>query len=158
MMGSASQIVIRPMQAPDLPRILEIAAGAGSAPHWPESAYRSAIDPELTPARVALVADAAETGAVAGFAIASLLAGQAELETIVIAAEWQGRGMGRLLLGGLMERLRLQDIREVFLEVRASNATALHLYRSFGFAETGRRGRYYSSPVEDGITMRLSLD
>jgi ribosomal-protein-alanine N-acetyltransferase len=158
MKDSAAPIEIRAMEAADLPRILEIASGVRNAPHWPESAYRSAIDREVAPARVALVALAIETGTVAGFAIASLLAGQAELEMIAIAAEWQGRGMGRRLLEGLMERLRQQDVREVFLEVRASNATALHLYGSLGFVETGRRGRYYSGPVEDGVTMRLSLE
>ncbi|MFP5204599.1 MAG: ribosomal protein S18-alanine N-acetyltransferase [Acidobacteriota bacterium] len=141
-----------------MPRILEIAAGADNAPHWQESAYRNAIDPELVPPRLALVATARETGAAVGFAVASLLAGEAELESIVIAAEWQRRGIGRLLLAELMDRLRRQNTRAVFLEVRASNHAALHLYRSFGFAETGRRARYYACPLEDGVTMRLPLD
>lgn len=149
------------METADLPRILEIAAGVGNAPHWPESAYRHALTPEAAPVRVALVAlVAVKTGAgeVAGFAICSLLAGQAELESIVIASAWQGRGMGRRLLAETVDRLRNAGTHEVFLEVRASNQAALGLYRSFGFAETGRRSRYYSDPAEDGITMRLLLD
>ena len=158
MKGNHVPIEIRPMKAADLPRILEIASGVRNAPHWPESAYRNAIDPESAPARIALVAVATESGTVAGFGLASMLAGQAELEMIAVAAEWQGRGMGRRLLMDLMEQFRRRDVREVFLEVRASNETALHLYRSVGFVETGRRGRYYSSPVEDGVTMRLPLD
>jgi ribosomal-protein-alanine N-acetyltransferase len=158
MNGKEPEAAIRPMQAGDLSRVMEIAAGVGSAPHWPDSAFRNAINPELAPARVALVAAAPETGTVDGFAVASLLAGQAELEIIVIAAERQGRGWGRRLLQELIGELRRKDVHEVFLEVRVSNQAALHLYRSFGFAETGRRTRYYSSPVEDGVMMRLSLD
>ena len=39
------------------------------------------------------------------------------------------------------------------LEVRASNAAALGLYRSFGFAVRGRRPNYYTNPVEDALIL-----
>jgi len=43
----------------------------------------------------------------------------------------------------------------VFLEVRASNAAALALYRSAGFREIGVRRGYYQNAngSEDAITM-----
>jgi ribosomal-protein-alanine N-acetyltransferase len=157
-MSEALQVDLRPMEAADLPRILEIAAGIRNAPHWPESAYRHALTAEATPARVALAALETATGELAGFAVSSLLAGQAELESIVVASARQGRGVGRLLLAETLKRLRSAGAHEVFLEVRASNAAALRLYRSFRFVEMGRRSRYYSEPAEDGITMRLRLD
>jgi ribosomal-protein-alanine N-acetyltransferase len=157
-MSDALQVAIRGMEAADLPRILEIAAEARNAPHWPESAYRHALTMETSPARVALVAVETGTGELTGFAVCSLVAGEAELESIVVASAWQGRGIGRRLLAEAMERLRSAGTHEVFLEVRASNEAALRLYRHFGFTETGRRSGYYSDPAEDGITMRLRLD
>jgi ribosomal-protein-alanine N-acetyltransferase len=43
------------------------------------------------------------------------------------------------------------------LEVRASNHPAIGLYRRLGFAETGRRKRYYRDPMEDAVQMRLEV-
>jgi ribosomal-protein-alanine N-acetyltransferase len=41
-----------------------------------------------------------------------------------------------------------------FLEVRASNVAAQHLYREFDFEAVGLRRRYYTHPVEDAVIMR----
>jgi ribosomal-protein-alanine N-acetyltransferase len=54
--------------------------------------------------------------------------------------------------------LKQAQIREVTLEVRASNHPALALYRSLGFVETGRRPRYYVDPVEDAVLLSLELE
>ena len=43
---------------------------------------------------------------------------------------------------------------EVFLEVRASNADAISLYRHYGFREVGVRKRFYHDPAEDAIVMK----
>jgi ribosomal-protein-alanine N-acetyltransferase len=43
-----------------------------------------------------------------------------------------------------------------FLEVRSSNTAAQALYAGLDFKPAGRRPRYYDSPVEDAIVMRLS--
>ena len=42
------------------------------------------------------------------------------------------------------------------LEVRPTNAAAITLYESLGFAQTGRRRRYYGD--EDALLMTLDLD
>jgi ribosomal-protein-alanine N-acetyltransferase len=101
---------------------------------------------------------AGEGGEVVGFAIASLLPPEAELETIAVASTAQRQGLSRRLLAELAAELRAAQITEVILEVRASNQPALGLYRRLGFAETGRRVRYYHDPVEDAVLMRLRLE
>jgi [ribosomal protein S18]-alanine N-acetyltransferase len=40
-----------------------------------------------------------------------------------------------------------------FLEVRASNSSAIKLYESAGFRKAGRRESYYRNPAESGIVM-----
>ena len=94
MNSRATEVRIRRMSAADLERVMEIAESLRDAPRWPVSAYWAALDPLNTPRRIALVAEEPETDAVAGFAVASLLAPQAELESIAVAAEWQRRGVG----------------------------------------------------------------
>jgi ribosomal-protein-alanine N-acetyltransferase len=145
------------MTLADLKRVIGIAQSLKDAPHWPHSAYVAALDCDAAPRRIALVAEAPETSTVVGFAIASLLAPQAELETIAVAAENQRRGIARRIFTAMVEELKPAAISEVLLEVRASNFPALAFYRTLGFIETGRRPRYYTDPVEDAAMLELRL-
>jgi len=50
-----------------------------------------------------------------------------------------GRGMGRMLMQEAIEQAaKVADLRQLYLTVLASNARAIHLYRSLGFVEFGR--------------------
>ena len=63
--------------------------------------------------------------------------------------------------GGFSRRcwpeIEAAEVTEVLLEVRASNQQATAFYRALGFAESGRRLRYYADPVEDAVLMSLRL-
>jgi ribosomal protein S18 acetylase RimI-like enzyme len=48
--------------------------------------------------------------------------------------------------------------RRVFLEVRADNPIAQHLYTARGFRPVGRRPRYYQPDGVDAVVMRLDLE
>src|ERR1700690_3130385 len=120
-------IEIRRMVAGDLSRVLEIAGGLPDAPHWPKAAYSAALNPESKPQRIAVVAS--EGGTVCGFAVASLIPPQAELETIAVAAERQRRGLASGLFSELAHELQVAGVRELLLEVRFSNRAALGFYR-----------------------------
>jgi len=139
----------------DLDRVLAIAANLPTAPHWPRSAYQAALAPEAAPRRTALVAE--DAGFVEGFAVASLLPPQAELELIAVAAAAQRRGMASQLFLALAAELRAAQLAEIILEVRPSNQPALDFYRRMGLLVSGHRTRYYQNPEEDAILMRLSL-
>jgi ribosomal-protein-alanine N-acetyltransferase len=145
------------MTRQDLDRVIEIAESLKEAPHWPRSSYLAAMDSEAAPPRIALLAEDPAAGVIAGFAVASVLLAQAELESIVVAPAFQRRGVARRLFGALATELATAHAKEIVLETRASNQPALGLYRRLGFVETGRRPRYYRDPVEDAILMRLGL-
>ena len=148
---------IRRMTAKDLPRVLEIAANTPELPRWPESAYANALNAESTPRRIALVAVDHLTERIEGFAVASLLPPEAELEAIGVTDENRRRGLARMLLDGLIEELRAATVREIALEVRATNHPAIAFYRSAGFGQTGLRRLYYIDPIEDAVIMRLQF-
>ena len=153
----APRVRLRRMGADDPDQVIALAGSLIHAPHWPRMAYLDAINPELTPRRIALVVEDVKTRAVVGFAVASLMAHQAELETIAVATPSQRRGVGRRLLAALAEELAQAGAQEVLLEVRASNYAAQGFYRSLGFSETGRRPRYYADPVEDAVLMAMKF-
>jgi ribosomal-protein-alanine N-acetyltransferase len=151
------EFVIRRMTASDLDRVLAIAESLPEASHWPKSAWLSAINPESTPRRIALVAAASQPGSIYGFTVASLLPPQAELETIAVAPESQRHGLGWLLVRALAAELKAAGADELLLEVRASNQPALAFYQALGFVKTGLRPGYYADPIEDAVLMRLPL-
>jgi [ribosomal protein S18]-alanine N-acetyltransferase len=152
MKADAAGVRIRRMAEADLEPVMAIAESLRDAPHWQREAYGAALDAGATPRRIALVA---EGDAVMGFAVASVVTPQAELETIAVAAGEQGRGIGRRLMSALVAELKGEGVGEVLLEVRASNQRALEFYRSLGWDETGRRPGYYSGPEDDAVLMGL---
>jgi [ribosomal protein S18]-alanine N-acetyltransferase len=150
-----AEVAIRPMAAADIHQLVVLAQRVSGAPQWPQTAYLRALDSDAAPPRIALVAE--DRGALAGFAVASLLPPQAELETIVVTAEHQRQGIGAHLLAALVGKLRPAGVCELQLEVRALNAHALAFYRRSGFVKTGLRPLYYADPEEDAVLMGLNL-
>jgi len=49
-----------------------------------------------------------------------------------------------------------QDLAQVVLEVRISNASAIHLYEKCGFVNVGVRKGFYEQPKEDAYIMIYS--
>jgi len=128
--------------------VMQVAEGT-----FPQGLKPSA--PHQTHIGAAEAAPFQNSGPVVGFAVASLVAPEAELETMGVASEGQRRGVGARLLQALVEELRAERVTELMLEVRASNCGALAFYRARGFRETGRRVRYYADPEEDAVLMGL---
>ncbi len=91
-----------------------------------------------------------------GLVLARAAAGEAEILTLAVAPAARGQGLGAMLLGGAMQGAVLRGAGEMFLEVAAGNAAALALYRSAGFAEVGRRRRYYADG-SDALVLRRVL-
>ena len=94
-----------------------------------------------------------------GYAVLMPAVDEAHLLNIGITATHQRQGLGRRLLGEMLEIARSLNMRRVILEVRPSNVAALQLYRRAGFSELATRRGYYSSSVEreDAIVMEYSL-
>jgi len=100
-----------------------------------------------------------ERGEIRGYVVLMPLVDEAELLNIGVAAGQQRKGLGRAMLREMLEAARAKNMRCVFLEVRASNAAALALYRSAGFIKIGVRRGYYrnANGGEDAITMACEL-
>lgn len=82
---------------------------------------------------------------------------EAELFNMAVSGDWQGQGLGRLLLAECVLRWREQGIQSVFLEVRESNLIARTLYEKLGFEKIASRSDYYATETgrEAAINYRL---
>jgi len=97
------------------------------------------------------------SASVLGYLAAHYVADDWELQYIVVAREFQRRGVATCLVNELIRQVRAHGGTHIFLEVRESNQNARALYRKLGFRETGLRKGYYPDPPEDAILYSLML-
>ncbi|MFH8252081.1 ribosomal protein S18-alanine N-acetyltransferase [Microbacterium sp. B2969] len=138
----------------DLAAIMTLERASFPTDAWSDAMMRE----ELASRHGCYVVDE-EAGRVIGYAGLRAPQGSrdADIQTIAIAEAARGRGRGRALLEALLVEASTRDVQEVFLEVRADNPVAQALYASEGFAEVGRRPRYYQPDDVDAVVMRLDL-
>jgi ribosomal-protein-alanine N-acetyltransferase len=78
---------------------------------------------------------------------------EAHLTILAIHPDFQGQGLGKLLLGKLLEEAENKNLERATLEVGENNNKALNLYQQFGFKEAGRRKKYYKKTGEDALIL-----
>ena len=111
------------------------------------------VSGELTNA-LALWLVAVEDGQVAGYVGSQTVCNETDMMNVAVTADFRRRGIGEKLVNALVEELKAMDSHCLTLEVRASNTPAQALYEKLGFAEAGRRPRYYQNPKEDALILR----
>jgi [ribosomal protein S18]-alanine N-acetyltransferase len=94
-----------------------------------------------------------------GYAVLMVVLDEAHLLNLSVATPFQNQGLGRALLTHLMSQAVTLNTQYMFLEVRASNTSAIALYKKVGFEEVSVRRGYYPLGVsrEDAIIMRVVL-
>jgi tRNA threonylcarbamoyladenosine biosynthesis protein TsaB len=107
-----------------------------------------------SPTAIGLIAQVG--GEPVGFLLARQAAGEVEILTIGTRPAFRRQGIGRALVGALMERARAGGGTVLFIEVATGNAAARALYGTLGFDEAGRRQAYYANG-EDAVILRLDL-
>jgi len=145
------------LQLRDIPEVLSISIECGLC-LWSADAYRAELIREDS--IMLKVSERDPPGL--GFALGRVFDfgnGEVtvELTNIGISQSIRRQGLGSLLLRSFLNRCVEAGATYVILEVRVSNRSAIEFYKKFGFDQTGRRRGFYSDPLEDALTMRLSL-
>jgi len=79
------------------------------------------------------------------------------VQNIGVAAAYQGRGLGTVLLLELLAEADRRNCAEIWLEVRTDNDPAQRLYHRHGFESVGVRRGYYQPGGHDALIMRKVL-
>lgn len=74
----------------------------------------------------------AEDGALVAYNLSFAFGARGDVRQVVVDTAWRNRGIGRLLMGLVADRLRGLGCTEWHLEVKADNAPGIRLYESVG--------------------------
>jgi ribosomal-protein-alanine N-acetyltransferase len=142
------------MRHDDVPAVMEIERRSFEA-GWPATAFERELSRNQMARYIVAeqVGDDGSTGELAGFAGLWLMLDEAHVVTVAVLPHLRGRGIGRLLVHGLIELARASGMIVATLECRESNAIARSLYSRYGFYEVGIRKRYYSDNQEGAVIM-----
>ncbi len=91
---------------------------------------------------------------VVGFLGSQMVEDEAHITTFGVAPAHRRQGLADLLMADfLREAVLRRGCLRLTLEVRASNAGAIHLYRKWGFLPVSLRKRYYTDNDEDALVL-----
>ena len=140
------------MQRADLAAVAEIENESLSP--WSISAIEQELQAQLGRQ---FIAESPDLGVV-GWCACRKVWPEAELLKIAVKLNQREKGIGASLLRHLIEELRVQQFRDLFLEVRSKNQSALAFYKRHEFLQTGLRSQYYSDPVDDAMILKRDLE
>ena len=138
-------VVYRKMTAEDVPFISRLEEETFSMP-WSADSFLEMISKEDARYYVA-----EEDGRLLGGCGVLMIAGEGNITNVAIAPEARNRGIGTALLRHLMAEGDREGLTAYTLEVRVSNAAAIHVYEKLGFVSAGMRPGFYEKPVEDAL-------
>ena len=150
-----SEPVIEPLKAHDC-EVMARLHGEGFSRPWTDGEFRSLLAQGPV---FGFIARPQGSGAKpAGFILSRLVAGEAEILTVVVSRSARRAGVGHRLVSAVLQRLHHVRAESIFLEVDESNAAAIGLYKRFGFAEVARRPSYYDTPTGKSAALVMRLD
>lgn len=148
-----AEVLLRPLEMSDAARCANLEAQLFAQDNpWPAWAFEQELH---NPDHHYVAADV--EGRLVGYAGIALLGPpddpENEIHTIGVDPNFQGRGIGRMLLNDL---LAVADVHggPVWLDVRVDNEAAQSLYRTAGFDVVGVRKRYYQPSGADAYVMK----
>jgi ribosomal-protein-alanine N-acetyltransferase len=145
------EIALSIMTVDDLEEVMEIERSSFTTP-WCGTSFFNEIKNPRSVSKVARLGRR-----IAGYLCASRIIDEGHILTFAVHPEFRRLGVASALIADMVEHLRGEGCRSIFLEVRASNGEAKKIYEKFGFRELGIRRNYYLSPVEDAIVMVLKF-
>jgi len=149
------EVVWRPLVDGDLAYVSALEAQIHAAP-WTIGNFRDALAAGYS-ARVG-----ERECRIVTYGVLMLAPGEAQILNVSVVPDARREGLGRALVRCFVDDARRVHAEQIFLEVRVSNAAAIGLYETEGFAAVARRVAYYPGATpdaarEDALVMRRAL-
>ncbi len=141
------EITIRKLQKKDIEPLSRIEAESFSMP-WSPKDFADLLNRSYC---TYLVAEA--DGQVVGSCGMTNICNEGNIDNVVVAEGFRGQGVAQMLLKELIALGEKEGVEAFTLEVRVSNAVAIHVYEKMGFVSEGIRPGFYEKPKEDAMIM-----
>jgi len=142
---------IRPLSYPDLPQVIAIERRVFPTP-WSLAMFVLELSKQSGICLAATDTTAGGEERLVGYLICSRYDTVWHVMNVAVDLDHQRMGLASAMLAELYARVDDSDARFT-LEVRRSNAVAIHLYEREGFRAAGMRRRYYQDNGEDALVM-----
>jgi ribosomal-protein-alanine N-acetyltransferase len=139
----------------DIERLLPLERALFGDAAWTAEAFWSELAHPESRSYVVAVDSNSSDGAIVGYAGLMASGAEADVQTVAVAADVQGHGIGALLVRSLIDQAARRRASALLLEVRADNPAAIALYARHGFERISVRRRYYQPGDVDALVMRL---
>lgn len=139
--------MVRAMTKEDCANVADLERQIFSQP-WSEQGFLDAIANDKN---IFLVAE--EDGEILGYLGMYQALDEGEITNVAVSPEKRNAGIGWELMQTAIGEAKKQGITQIVLEVRVSNASAIHLYEKCSFVNCGIRKGFYDFPKEDAYIM-----
>jgi ribosomal-protein-alanine N-acetyltransferase len=140
------------MKQEDVPAVAAIEQTCFSQP-WSEKGFSDAL---CNSDAIFWVAE--DENEILGYVGMYLSVDEGEITNVAVGEPFRGRGIGTALMEAACGCAVEHSLLQIVLEVRASNAGAIALYRHCGFERIGSRKGFYEFPKEDADIMIWKVD
>lgn len=139
------------MHAADVSEVVEIERMSFTTP-WSEAAFLGEILKLYSLTKVAAL-----RGKIIGYICVEHIMDEGHILNLAVHPDFRRRSIGTKLMEEVMDELKKNDCRYLYLEVRVSNLGARKFYERSGFRVVGIRKNYYASPIADAALMMRGL-
>jgi [ribosomal protein S18]-alanine N-acetyltransferase len=147
---------LREMRWWDIDPVLELEKALFPEDAWSRGMFWSELAHSRGPEATRRYVVAVEGERIVGYAGLAAQGDLGDIQTIAVAHDRWGTGLGGRLLTELLRAATAFECAEVMLECRIDNVRAQRLYERFGFEPIGFRRGYYQPGNVDALVMRLT--
>jgi ribosomal-protein-alanine N-acetyltransferase len=153
---TAPVTTLREMRWWDIDSVLELERDLFPEDAWSRGMFWSELAHARGPGATRRYVVAEDGERLVGYAGLASSGGLGDVQTIAVARDHWGTGLGARLLTELLRAATAFECTEVMLECRVDNVRAQKLYERFGFEPIGFRRGYYQPGNVDALVMRLT--
>ncbi|MGF0170789.1 ribosomal protein S18-alanine N-acetyltransferase [Streptomyces sp. Marseille-Q5077] len=154
--AAAAGSVLREMRWWDIDAVLGLEKELFPEDAWSRGMFWSELAHSRGPGATRRYVVAENGGRLVGYAGLASAGELADVQTIAVARDHWGTGLGGRLLTELLRAATDFECAEVMLECRVDNVQAQKLYERYGFEAIGFRRGYYQPGNVDALVMRLT--
>lgn len=141
-------VEVRPMTVVDVPAVKIIEDELFPVDAWSETLFLDELA-QVSLSREVAVAVIADL--IVGYASFRYVGKQGDVNTVAVSRAQQGKGIGTLLMDWLEAQAVSHQVREIFLEVRSDNETAIAMYQARDYERVDIRRNYYGNTIDAHI-------